>query len=146
MDDTILWITALVTGGGLLFTILISLCVMVPVLGGIVWGGWWLVKRLNTASTMNQMAATWPTTQGKVLQSRVEVHSRGEHTSVIPKIVYEYEVGGTKYQSDMVRAADKVVRWTNSQEAYAMVDRHPADSDVTVYYNPANPAQSALYR
>ena len=94
---------------------------------------------------MRQTSQAWPTTTGKVLKSRVEV-SGGDHASVNPRVVYEYEVRGQTFQNDQVRAGDKFMRVSSSRDAYDTVDRYPVGARISVYYNPANPVESALER
>jgi hypothetical protein len=38
------------------------------------------------------------------------------------------------------------MRITSSGDAYKTIDRYPVGAIVTVYYNPANPAEAALER
>jgi hypothetical protein len=82
---------------------------------------------------------------GKVVLSRVEV-SGGEHTTVSPHVEYDYEVGGVRYRGDRIRAGDRYASRSGSKLAYAAIDRYPVGSDVTVYYNPGNPSESAVER
>jgi hypothetical protein len=145
MDDLFL----LITGGGIIFTILMVIvsliCTIVPfvAIGG---GLFWYIKRSSDQSkALNQAAQMWPSTNGQIVKSRVEV-SGGDHTSVSPRIEYTYEVNGVAYQSGNIKAGAPVVIVNPSQSAYDTVDRYPVGAAVTVYYNPANPAQSALER
>jgi hypothetical protein len=143
------WFPWLVGGSTALIVVLSvisAICataVPVAILGGVFY---WLSKRRGSAKTANQASLSWPSTTGKVLKSRVEV-SGGDHTSVSPRVVYEYEVSGKTYQNDHIRAGDRFLgRGWSSRDAYSAVDRYPEGASVTVYYNPANPAESALER
>ena len=64
-----------------------------------------------------------------------------------PMVVYEYEVGGTKYISNRVRVQD-ASGTTMGGALYAnpLLKRSPKGATVTVYYNPQNPRESALER
>lgn len=143
------WFPWLVGGSTVLiivFSVASAICaaaVPVAILGGVFY---WLTKRRGSAKAANQASLSWPSTTGKVLKSRVEV-SGGDYTSVSPRVVYEYEVSGTTYQNGHIRAGDRVLGsgWS-SRDAYSTVDRYPEGARVTVYYNPANPAESALER
>jgi hypothetical protein len=75
----------------------------------------------------------------------VEV-SGGEVTSVSAYVLYEYEVQGQTYQSTQIKAGDRFIRSGSSRDAYQTVDQYPPGTLVTVYYDPANPAESALER
>lgn len=122
------------------------ICTVVPLVA--IFGGVFMLIRRSSqrADAINTAALRWPSTTGTIVKSRVEV-SGGEHTSVMPRIIYQYEVGGTTYQSDRIRAGDVHLRGgLTSREAYDTVDRYPEGAAVTVYYNPANPAESALER
>ncbi len=136
-------------GGGtvltVLFTIFIILCTTLPIFaifGGI---GWYIYKQSQKAKAVQAAAQAWLATQGTILKSRVEV-SGGDHTSVSAYVLYEYQVGAQMYQGDRVRPADAIMRIGTSRSAYETVDRYPVGDQVTVYYNPANPAESALER
>lgn len=133
-------------GGGTVLTIVVStvcaVCVPLAIVGGVFY---YIFKRGGQRSQLNKASLTWPSTTGTVLKSRVEV-SGGEMTSVTPKVIYEYNVAGVRYEGDTIRAGDKFMRVTGSGTAYDTVDRYPEGAAVTVYYNPANPAQSALER
>ncbi|MCG2788276.1 MAG: DUF3592 domain-containing protein [Anaerolineae bacterium] len=140
---------ALLFGGGMIMTVVIVifsvclsvLCTVVPI-GAVVW---FILKRKKQRDVLQQASLAWRSTQGRVLKSRVEV-SGGEHTSVSPYVLYEYEVHGQVYQSVQIRAGDRFMRSGSSRDAYETVDLYPPGASVTVYYDPANPAESALER
>ncbi len=121
--------------------VLSVLCTVVPI-GGVVW---FIVRRSRQAGSARAASQSWPAVAGRVLKSRVEV-SGGEHTTVSPRVVYEYYVGSARYENDQVRAGDRFMSSYSGREAYDVVDRYAVDSTVTVFYNPANPAESALER
>jgi len=137
-------------GGSMILTIVLvvisSICALVipaVVIGGVVY---LIAKRGQQARATNQASLSWLSTQGRVLKSRVEV-SGGDYVSVTPRVYYEYEVGGVSYQGDRIRAGDIYMRFSRrggQEDAYKVVDRYPEGAEVTVYYNPENPAESAL--
>lgn len=139
----------LLFGGGMILTMLIViasvcvsvLCTVVPI-GAVVW---FILKRKNQRDALQQASLSWRSTQGRVLKSRVEV-SGGDHTSVSPYVLYEYEVHGQAYQSVQIQAGDRFIRSGGSRNAYETVDRYPVGAVVTVYYDPSNPAEAALER
>ena len=142
INELFLWIF----GGGTVLAVIVSIlitliCTIVPI-GGVVW---FLLHRKKQSDQLRQSSQTWRATSGKVLKSRVEV-SGGEMTSVSPRVIYEYEVMGRRYENDQIKAGDKFLRVGGSRDAYQTIDRYPEGMDVTVYYNPANPAESALER
>jgi hypothetical protein len=142
-------LVALLAGGSILLTVFIVVvsivCTLVPLVA--VFGGlfWYIRRGSQNAQAVNQAALSWPSTTGTVVKSRVEV-SGGDHTSVSPRIIYQYEVNGTLYQAERIKAGDVHMRISTSRGAYDMVDRYPEGAAVTVFYNPMNPAEAALER
>jgi hypothetical protein len=136
-------------GGGVFVTIITVvgaiivslLCTILPFVAIF----WYIKKRSDQAGAMRQASQTWHMTTGKVIKSRVEV-SGGETTSVSPHVLYEYEVYGRTYQGQQIKAGDQFMRTYSSRSAYDTVDRYPEGAAVTVYYDPADPQQSALER
>jgi hypothetical protein len=117
------------------------ICTVVPI-GLVVW---FILKRSKQRQALQQASRGWLSTSGRVITSRVQV-SGGRYTSVSPYVLYEYEANGRLYQGAQIRAGDKFMRSGSSQDAYATVDRYPVGATVTVYYDPANPLESALER
>ena len=147
MDITELfpWLIGAGTFATVLFTILVILCTTVPfvlIFGGI---GYYIYKRSKDASQARQAALSWRQTNGVIVKSRVEV-TGGDHSSVNPHIVYEYEVNGQRYEGQQVRAGDRILSVMTSRQAYDFVDKYPAGAQVMVFYNPDNPVDSALER
>jgi len=107
--------------------------------------GRYIYRRSQQAKEVREASQEWFSTSGRVVKSRVEV-SGGEVTSVTPRVVYEYTVGGQQYQSQQIRAGDTLFSLRSDQQAYEIIDRYPEGATVTVYYDPADPAQAALER
>ncbi len=64
-----------------------------------------------------------------------------------PLVLYAYQVEGRMFQGRRVRASDKYGRTMPDGagcSASATIARYPAGTAVTVYYDPLNPANSAL--
>lgn len=138
----------LVGGGTFLtvVTVVISVCCSIVLPLGLVGGlGYYIYKRSQQAKVVQQAAQNWLTTQGQIVLSRVEV-SGGETTTVSPHIAYQYQVGAQMYQSEVIRAGSQFFNVTSSRQAYDTTDRYPVGATVTVYYNPANPADACLER
>lgn len=132
------------SGAASLFSVFLFMCfpfvITVGLFGVIIF---WIIRRSQQAKALREASQNWPTTTGKVLKSRAAVRG-GRRARVYPYVLYEYEVKGQSYQSDYVRASDKLWRGYRSHDAYDIVDRYAVEATVTVYYNPANPQQSAL--
>ncbi|MBN2501351.1 MAG: DUF3592 domain-containing protein [Anaerolineales bacterium] len=141
INDFVLWIVGGSTVAVILSIILSVICTIVPLAAV----GWFIYSRFQKAKDVQQASQNWLATTGRVIKSRVEV-SGGEVASVYPRVIYEYEVEGVKYQADQIKAGDKFWAARTSQEAYNTIDRYPEGLEVTVYYNPANPAEATLER
>ena len=118
-------------------------CVTLLIFGGIGGFFYWAVRR---SQKIQKAAQSWPTTTGTVLKSYVNVSTDANHsTSHDPKIIYEFTVNGQLYRGDRYRVGIYVARggYLAAQE---IVDRYPEGSQVTVYYNPQNPAECTLVR
>jgi hypothetical protein len=60
--------------------------------------------------------------------------------------MYSYEVNGQEFQGQTIKAGDQYMSIRFTGDAMKTMSRYPVGSKVTVYYNPANPAESALER
>jgi hypothetical protein len=154
VEDFWIWFTLLLSGGGLLVTIGLPVCVcgLGLAVAGVV-GVWLNQTYFRPARLAKRAAQAWPATTGIVLSSFVNTESsydstsNAEVTSFKPNVTYEYEVNGHRYRGDRLRASDgfySVGMLPGS--AQAIVDRYPAGAPVTVYYNPASPQESLLER
>ncbi len=99
-------------------------------------------------------ARAWPCTPGQVLQSgirevlvrrRVSTHTTTYRMAMRyePHIVYVYVVDGVHYQADRLRMGASIAS-SDTRAAERAVARYPTGSDVTVYYNPVDPADATL--
>lgn len=95
-------------------------------------------------------SADWPTVQGKVTSSGVSVRKSTsgsgskKRTSTVyePSVIYDYTVNGKSYTSHRITAGD--FSSSSSKRAHRIVNKYPAGSTATVYYNPDEPYQSVL--
>ena len=138
-------ITVCIGAGIFLFAMFIIAATVLPMLGIFGGIGWFINKKSKEAKTLRAAAKNWASTPGKVITSRVEV-SGGEYTSVSPFIVYQYNVYDREYSNSQIRAGDAHMSSYSSRDSYNMVDKYPVGAEVTVYYDPENPQQSALER
>ncbi len=146
MDPTQL--TALF-GGSIVITVVATvcgslLCVVVP-LGAV---GYFVIRRLNQGQQAVVASQSWPSTTGTVIRAFAETSSSGDGIiSYYPRIIYEYEVDGQRYQGKDLRASDRFMTKGMPQiKVMEIVDQYPAGTQVVVYYNPANPAEAALVK
>jgi hypothetical protein len=136
----------IITGIALLASLGGAACtVILPilVLGGI---GFFLYRRNQQGTTYRQNAQAWPGTSGVVLISTVQSKRTGRSRSTYPVVVYQYTVNGQSYQGQRIKAGEQFFNIRVAGEAQATAARYPVGAAVTVYYNPANPAESALER
>ncbi len=80
---------------------------------------------------------TWPKTPGRILTSQVK---RGVKGSARADITYSYSVAGQSHTGSRVNFSFG----SNLNESSRLVNANPANSDVTVFYNPADPAEAVL--
>jgi hypothetical protein len=93
---------------------------------------------------------TWPAVSGRVVEAYVaedvQVDSEGDRNRVFaPRVVYEYEVNGQTYRGDRLRIGIESFIGSRRRVEQELA-RYPVGSAVTVYYNPANPAEAVLQR
>jgi hypothetical protein len=93
-------------------------------------------------------ARAWPATSGRIVTSSVEEKRLpGDRPNVrfAPRVAYEYEVEGRRYQSERIAFRD--VFWSLApQGPAAQVARYPEGAAVTVYYDPQRPQDAVLER
>ena len=120
-----------------------SVILPILILGGI---GYFIYKRSRQSGAARQISQSWTSTSGKVLMSSVQWGSGSHSGTSYPVVVYHYTVNGQSYQSQTIKAGDQYFNVRVMGQAQVTVARYPIGADVTVYYNPANPADSALER
>jgi len=80
----------------------------------------------------------WQRTMGTVMSSTVQVSNNGAGRLELPLVLYSFQVGDREFQGDTVCARGRTA------PASQLVQRYPAGSNVVVYYDPDDPAHSAL--
>jgi hypothetical protein len=81
----------------------------------------------------------WPQTVGRVVSSTLEHDYEG---MAYPRILYEFDLKGTRYQGDRVHYGG--YRSRDDPYALRVVEQYPEGREVTVYYMPDDPEQSLL--
>jgi hypothetical protein len=104
--------------------------------------GWWQTRRASRG---------WRPAPGRILDADLETtpddDARESSPRHYPRLQYEYEVDGATYHGTSWRAGDTFVkRYLSAREARAVLARYRPGRRVTVYYNPADPGESALER
>lgn len=89
---------------------------------------------------------TWPTAGGVVLESMVKSARQNRSSSTSSerywaKVSYQYQVNGQSYTCDQLNFGNATL---SENKAKAKVDLYPRGANVTVHYDPANPAKAVL--
>lgn len=111
--------------------------------------GAFFTARFRKGSASRSLAVAWPHTMGTVLSATVQVAQRGNTRQEAPLVLYAYQVDGQVFQGHRVRASNESGRARlvdADSSASHTVARYPSGAPVVVYYDPANPANSALER
>jgi len=97
-------------------------------------------KKISTAQR-------WISTSGRIKTSEViEFVDNTEESSgftYVPNIQFTYQVGGQEYIGECVTIGG-LGSFLSATSAGAHTTRYPVGKQVTVYYNPLNPAEAAL--
>ena len=85
---------------------------------------------------------TWPTTTGTVLASYLERRRSSNNSGTVnyPVVEYSYQVGGQIHRSSRIAPGSDV----GGTGAEKMIQPYPVGAQLTVYYNPQNPAEAVL--
>ena len=89
----------------------------------------------------------WPTTNGTVLSSEVDIRPydkkrKQNNPAKYPKVVYSFDVNGEHFESSQISCNDHGD--SNSSHASGIVKRYPVGKKVTVYFSPKNPKRALL--
>jgi hypothetical protein len=135
----------LLVGAAIIVPVVIGLIVVAVILVSAFLLGRYVLRRSQRTEEIRETAQEWPSTSGVVLESRVEAYT-ADVMRARPKVVYAYTVEGQRYQGKQIRAGVKIAHPLLRQQAIEVIGRYPEGSMVTVYYDPSNPAESALER
>jgi len=106
-----------------------------------------IAARARRTAATRSLAADWPHTSGTVISATVQVSHSGNSRHETPIVLYAYQVNGQVFQGHRVRVGDEFGRIRvagTASSASGTLARYPAGACVRVYYDPANPAVSAL--
>ncbi len=109
------------------------------------WSGLTLLAdgAMLSAAAWQIWSYTYAATDGIILKNDVITDSSGDDTSYDLDLSYEYRVAGQKYTGTKYRHS--TVK-TQGNWCQAIVERFPADSRRTVYYDPTQPERAVLLR
>lgn len=128
-------------------------CVILP-LGIVFWLLFRLIRqRKADIQQINQASLAWAQTSGVILESGVTESSSMNadgftSTDYRVNVRYRYQVNGQEFSNTTIRAGDRlgVNLFPSQSKAQAEASRFPVGAVVPVYYDPQNPAHSALVR
>jgi ABC-type bacteriocin/lantibiotic exporter with double-glycine peptidase domain len=118
----------------------------------------WLLFRLirqrkADIQQVNQASLEWVQTTGTILESKVTESSStntdgSTSTNYQVNVRYRYQVNGQEFSNKTIRAGDRlgVNLFPTESKAQAEASQFPVGAVVPVYYDPQNPAHSALVR
>ena len=132
-----------------LFTFILSIggaiCATVVPIAVFVGLAIFLYRRSKMRDAARQSAQSWVNTMGVVTMSTLQIRRSGNNSrSEVPVVGYQYQVNGQTYTGGTIRAGEQYFNFRVWGEARKVVERYPVGAQVMVYYNPANPAESAL--
>ena len=111
--------------------------------------GAFFTARFRRTYPPRSLAVTWPQTMGTVLSATVQVAQRGTTRREVPLVLYAYQVDGQVFRGHRVRSTthpDGAGHGAADSSASDTVARYPNGAPVVVFYDPTNPANSALER
>jgi hypothetical protein len=112
---------------------------------GIVWSAGVLTfDSVQIWSAFRQIAAlNYASAPGRITHSAVKTTRSSRGRAVYrPDIKYSFEVDGKTHEGSLYRYGQPA---SNDKSASIIVQQHPVGAAVTVYYNPADPADSLLH-
>jgi hypothetical protein len=91
-------------------------------------------------------AQAWPTAPGVILASGLDQHTsydsdRGSSTTYAPQVQYQYDVMGSTYTGNQLAFGNASYDYRTASKRIAP---YPQGAQVTVHYDPANPANAVL--
>lgn len=105
-----------------------------------------IITAILQKTKASKAAESWLKTQGVVQSSELSVRRNRDtdgssSTQYFPKVVYNYEVKGTNYTSNVLSFGKAN---TSKKKANLAVAKYPVGTSVQVYYDPADPTKSVL--
>lgn len=130
----------------LLFSLILPICAAVLPILILVGLGIFIYRRSKMRDASKQAAQNWSSAMGVVVTSTIQVKRTSRSRSEIPVVVYQYQVNGTPYVGKVIKAGEQYFSVRIYGDAQKTVARYLVGAQVMVYYNPANPSESALER
>lgn len=125
---------------------------LLVIIVGIIFAGAGIYMTVTGVSIIRKARASvdWPAVAGRITGSEVKVHrsetgtgrKRRTRTSYKPAVMFAYKVEGVPYSSDKVIFGSD--SYDSRYKAEKVVNKYPAGTDVTVYYDPESPDYAVL--
>lgn len=120
---------------------------LVALLGGTFGLVLWRIGRLSRAVAATKL---WPEARGRIVEGSIHETSihlpkGGRAVQYHANLVYEYAVAGRAYRSNHFNIDGPQV-YSFRRRAEAHLRKWPTGSEVTVYYDPAQPGRATLSR
>ena len=84
--------------------------------------------------------SAWPSTQGVISASTLESRASDDGYTNYPVVRYSYQVGGQAHKGSRIAPGPEV----GGTGANKVIERYATGAEVTVFYNPGNPADAVL--
>jgi len=112
--------------------------------------GAFLLYKNNQSRKKASASQSWSSTTGQITEAHVNrstsTDSEGDMSySYSPAVQYTYQVAGQAYSGKNLTFGF-TTGFSSSSKAEAIIARYPVGSQVTVYYDPANPGEAVLER
>ncbi len=126
-----------------------SLTIILTTVPFLIIGLVFVVSGVRSFMTLNAAKRNWQPAPGRVTFSEVQMRRSssgrgGTSTSYYPHVVYEYLVNGNRYQGNRVSVGGQVGLGSYQTVLQRVSQNYPPGRQLRVYYNPANPSESAL--
>ena len=139
MEIIIAALTFILSIGGAICATVLPIAVLVGL-------GIFLYRRSKMRDVAKATAQSWSSTMGVVTMSTIQIRRTSRSRSEVPVVGYQYQVNGQAYTGGTIKAGEQYFNVRLYGDAQKTIARYPVGAQVMVYYNPANPAESALER
>ena len=123
-----------------------AICATVLPIAVLVGLGIFLYRRSKMRDVAKAAAQSWSSTMGVVTMSTIQIRRTSRSRSEVPVVGYQYQVNVQTHTGGTIKAGEQYFNVRLYGDAQKTIARYPVGAQVMVYYNPANPAESALER
>lgn len=108
--------------------------------------GYFLYRRSKMRDDARLAAKDWSSTMGVITMSTIQIKRTNRSRSEVPVVMYQYQVSGNPYTGRRIKAGEQYFNVNLMGDAQKTIARYPVGAEVMVYYDPADPRESALER